>query len=161
MTLLRKILVGAAFVGSVVAYSDAQAFHIPFFSKSAPAKPPAPTTAPKDSAAAASAKAALRTKQFATALRELQAAAEHGDIQSQYLLGLVYANGVGTDVSSELALHWLGSAADKAHAEAAFALSGLLADGTAQERAEAQRWLTRAAGSSALRTAQNNSSRAT
>lgn len=43
------------------------------------------------SVTAAAAKVSLRTKQFSAALRELQAGAEHGDVQSEYLLGLVYA----------------------------------------------------------------------
>lgn len=161
MTVLRWVLLAASFVGSVGAFSDARAWHIPFLSKTPAATQPAETTraskgkAPpvqglssatrQDTAAATAARTALRTKQFDAALRDLQGAAEHGDTQSQYLLGLVYANGIGTDASPELARRWLGMAADKSYVEAAFALSGLLAEGTAQDRAEAQRWLARAA----------------
>jgi uncharacterized protein len=124
MKALHAIAVLVAWASPTVAFSDA---------------PPA------DSPAAAQAKAALRTKQFEAAISELQAAAEHGDTQSQYLLGLVYANGVGTPISQEKARRWLGTAGDKSHAEAAFALSGLLVSGSAEDRAEAQRWLARAA----------------
>ncbi len=159
MTTLRRILLVGCFLGSVCAFSDAQAFHLPFVSKT-PTEP-APTSRPekgkaaavqglssatrKDTVASTAARVALRTKQFEAALRDLQGAAEHGDTQSQYLLGLVYANGIGTDASPELARRWLGMAADKSYVEAAFALSGLLIQGTAEDRAEAQRWLTRAA----------------
>ena len=66
-----------------------------------------------DSSLAADAKVLLRTKQFAAALHELQAAAERGDVESEYLLGLVYANGLGTPVSETDARHWLTAAADK------------------------------------------------
>ena len=44
---------------------------------------------------AESARAALRTKQFEEALRTLRSAAAGGDSQSQYLLGLAYASGIG------------------------------------------------------------------
>jgi TPR repeat protein len=76
------------------------------------------------SVAAAAAKVALRTKQFSAALRELQAGAEHGDVQSEYLLGLGYANGLGTDVSGSDARRWLRAAAEKSIADAAYAVAG-------------------------------------
>ncbi|HEV7447214.1 MAG TPA: ankyrin repeat domain-containing protein, partial [Steroidobacteraceae bacterium] len=102
-----------------------------------------------ESAPAAEAKASLRTKQFGAALQELRTAAEHGDVQSQYLLGLVYASGVGPGVAPELSLtearRWLESAADKSNPDAALALSGLLATGSEQDRAAAKLWLARAA----------------
>ncbi|MDB6100201.1 MAG: ankyrin repeat protein 50 isoform, partial [Gammaproteobacteria bacterium] len=103
-----------------------------------------------DSAPAAEAKASLRTKQFGAALQGLRTAAEHGDVQSQYLLGLVYASGVGPGVAPESSLtearRWLEAAADKSNPDAALALSGLLAAGSEQDRAAAQQWLARAAG---------------
>jgi hypothetical protein len=99
-----------------------------------------------DSAPASAAKTSLRTKQFAAALRELQAAAERGDEQSQYLLGLVHANGLGTPVSDENARRWLTAAAEKSNPDAAYALAGLLVDsGSPQDRAAAERWVARAA----------------
>src|SRR6185437_12763563 len=97
------------------------------------------------SATAAAAKVALRTKQFSAALRELQAGAEHGDAQSEYLLGLVYANGLGTDVSGANAKRWLRAAAEKSNADAAYALAGLLAQGSREDRDSARHWLERAA----------------
>jgi len=109
----------------------------PRLSKPGPVKRHAP-----DSALAAEAKASLRTKQFGAALQELRTAAEHGDVQSQYLLGLVYASGVGPELSLPEARRWLEAAAEKSNPEAALALSGLLAE---QDRAAAQLWLARAA----------------
>lgn len=99
----------------------------------------------RDSAPTAAAKVSLRTKQFASALRELQAAAELGDVRSQYLLGLMYANGLGTAVSKQDARRWLGVAADKSDPDAAYALAGLLAAGSREDRVAARRWLERAA----------------
>jgi ankyrin repeat protein len=98
-----------------------------------------------DSAPSAEAKASLRTKQFAAAVQELRTAAEHGDVESEYLLGLVYASGVAPEVSLTEARRWLEAAAGKSNPEAALALSGLLADGSEQDRAAAEEWLARAA----------------
>ena len=85
---------------------------------------PAGERAP-DRRPAADAKVLLRTKQFSAALHELQVAAERGDVESEYLLGLVYANGLGTAVSELDARHWLTAAADKSYSDAARALAGL------------------------------------
>jgi ankyrin repeat protein len=99
-----------------------------------------------DSAPSAEAKASLRTKQFAAAMQELRTAAERGDVESEYLLGLVYASGVAPEVSLTEARRWLEAAANKSNPEAAFALAGLLADGSEQDRAAAAEWVARAAG---------------
>ena len=98
-----------------------------------------------DSGPSAQAKTSLRTKQFGAAMQELRGAAERGDVESQYLLGLVYASGVAPEVSVTEARHWLEAAANKSHPEAALALSGLLTDGSAEDRAAAEQWLQRAA----------------
>ena len=98
-----------------------------------------------DSAPAARAKASLRTKQFGDAMRELRTAAERGDVESEYLLGLVYASGVAPEMSLPQARRWLEAAAGKSNPDAALALAALLADGSEQDRAAAQQWLARAA----------------
>lgn len=98
-----------------------------------------------ESAPAAAAKSSLRTKEFATALRELQSGAARGDVQSEYLLGLVYANGLGIDASEADARRWLTAAAEKSNADAAYALAGLLAQGSREDRESARLWLERAA----------------
>ena len=93
---------------------------------------------------AESARAALRTKQFEEALRTLRSAAAGGDSQSQYLLGLAYASGIGTPVNTADARRWLTAAAEHGNCDAAYALAGLLAT-SAADRASAQDWLERAA----------------
>jgi ankyrin repeat protein len=140
MTCSRAVLLVCAGIAAAAICADAQALH--FFKR---AKPPVADPLTLDSPSAAQAKAALRTKQFDAALHELQTGADHGEVQSEYLLGLVHANGIGVPVSLELAKRWLAAAAAKSHAEAAFALSGLLAEGSEQERSEAVEWLSRAA----------------
>ena len=59
----------------------------------------AEVTLPVDSATSAHAKVLLRTKQFAVAFQELETSAARGDVPSEYLLGEIYANGLGTPVS--------------------------------------------------------------
>ena len=90
----------------------------------APVTEEAKGSVPAGSVSAQQAKVLLRTKQFAAALQELQSAAARGDVQSEYLLGLVYANGLGTAVSESAARHWL-TAAQAAYPDAAQALAGL------------------------------------
>src|SRR5690348_1478699 len=102
-------------------------------------------TSRESSVTAAAAKVSLRTKQFSAALRLLRTGAEHGDVQSEYLLGLIYANGLGTDVSDADARRWLRAAAEKSNVDAAYALAGLLAQGSREDRESARRWLERAA----------------
>ena len=125
---------------SVVAVTDTLKSWVPGLHGNAPTG---------ESAAAAQAKVLLRTKQFDAALRELRLAAEHGDVQSQYLLGLVYANGLGTAVSLDEARHWLSAAAEKGYTEASSALAGLViqptrsADGDAELARELLIWAIR------------------
>ncbi len=80
---------------------------------------------PVDSASTTHAKALLRTKQFVVAFQELETAAARGDVPSQYLLGEVYANGLGTPVSESDARRWLTAAAHASYPDAAKALAGL------------------------------------
>ena len=85
----------------------------------------AQVTVPVDSATTTHAKALLRTKQFVVAFQELETAAARGDVPSQYLLGEVYANGLGTPVSESDARRWLTAAAQASYPDAAKALAGL------------------------------------
>ena len=50
-------------------------------------------------------------------------AAESGDADSQYGMGLLYGNGFGVDMNDELALKYSGYAAENGHAEAQFNLA--------------------------------------
>ncbi len=91
------------------------------------------------------ARLALRVKQFSVANATLATLANSGNPQAQYLLGLAKANGLDGSVDLPGAIRLLRAAAEQGIAEAAFAASGLLADGTAAERhTEAQSWLDRA-----------------
>ena len=74
-------------------------------------------------------------------MQELRRAAEKGDVESEYLLGLVYASGVAPEVSTIEARRWLEAAATRSHPEAALALAGLLADGSEQDRTAAEAWV--------------------
>ncbi len=94
-----------------------------------------------DSQDAVAAKSAIRNKQFGAAMRTLQSAADRGDTQAAYLLGLMYATGRGTDTSVERARIWLGRAA-VSDRDAALALSGILA---ATDAVSARKWLERSA----------------
>ena len=97
------------------------------------------------------ARAALRTLQFNKAIELLQSAAHGGNPNAQYLLGLIYLNGVGGAADPARAQALLESAAERGHAAAAFVLAGELAraansrpDG-ARKAQEAQQWLERSA----------------
>ena len=114
---------------SVVAVTDTLKSWVPGLHGNAPTG---------ESAAAAQAKVLLRTKQFDAALRELRLAAEHGDVQSQYLLGLVYANGLGTAVSLDEARHWLSAAAEKGSPRSCFAAQASQAASCARKRSQCQ-----------------------
>ncbi|MBV8741436.1 MAG: ankyrin repeat domain-containing protein, partial [Sinobacteraceae bacterium] len=107
--------------------------------------PPQRAQHPHDSEAAVVAKAAVRNKQFSVASEALEAAAGRGDVQSQYLLGLMYAAGLDAPPAAAVARRWLEAAADKGHPAAAYALAGLLASGPSADRTEARRWLEQAA----------------
>jgi len=85
----------------------------------------AQVTVPVDSATTVHAKMLLRTKQFAVAFQELETAAARGDVPSEYLLGEVYANGLGTPVSESDARRWLTAANQASYPDAAKALAGL------------------------------------
>lgn len=92
------------------------------------------------------ARAALRTHQAARAAALLQASADGGDPEAQYLLGLLYQNGVGVAVDASAAQHWLRAAAQQDHAAAAYVLAALLQpQPQAGATTEAAMWLQRSA----------------
>ena len=68
---------------------------------------------------------------FATALRELRAAAEFFNAEAQFQLGYMYQTGSGVPVDDELALTWYRKAAELGHAGAQVSLGGIYADGFA------------------------------
>jgi ankyrin repeat protein len=91
------------------------------------------------------ARAALRTLQFDKAIQLLGAADKSGNPDAQYLLGLMYLNGVGTVSDSERAKSLLRSAAEHGQAAAAYVLAGELAHDPGVPADSAHEWLARSA----------------
>jgi TPR repeat protein len=76
----------------------------------------------------------------------LRTAAEKGDAEAQYLLGLQYREGDGLDRSQAEAEKWFRRAAETGHVEAQAALGRLQATSdTPEAREDAAKWLLRAA----------------
>jgi uncharacterized protein len=76
----------------------------------------------------------------------MKTAAEKGDAEAQYLLGLQYQAGDGIEKSPGEAAKWLRQAAEQGHVGAQGALGALQAkNGNADEAAEAAKWLQAAA----------------
>ncbi len=76
----------------------------------------------------------------------LKTAAEKGDAEAQYLLGLQYQAGDGIEKSPVEAAKWLRQAATQGHVGAQGALGAMqAASGNADEAAEAAKWLQAAA----------------
>ena len=105
----------------------------------APAKP----VKPKDPLEPA--RAALRTLQFNKAIELLGAAGTGGNADAQYLLGLMYLNGVGVASDTARARALLQSAAEHGQAAAAYVLAAELAHTPDAPADSAQRWLERSA----------------
>jgi len=89
----------------------------------------------------------LEAKDAAEAVRNLQLAADQGDVLAQNILGTMYAAGVGIPKDAAEAVRYFQLAADQGHASAQHSL-GLMYDageGVAQDDPEAVRWLQLAA----------------
>ena len=98
------------------------------------------------------ARAALRTLQFDKAIALLSAAGKAGNVDAEYLLGLVYLNGVGTVADPVRGRSLLQDAAAHGHGAAAYVLAGEFAHedpATAAGGASAvsRQWLERSANS--------------
>lgn len=91
------------------------------------------------------ARAALRTLQFNKAIDLLRVAGNAGNPDAQYLLGLIYLNGVGTISDPERGKTLLQSAAEHGQGAAAYVLAGELAHGPEAAPDSAHRWLERSA----------------
>ncbi len=91
----------------------------------------------------ASKNSAKDKRAFAEALKS----AHIGVPQSQYDVGLMYANGIGVEQSFQKAIHWVAVAADRGLAAAQYLLATRYASGVAVEKDEyrALTWLVRAA----------------
>lgn len=80
----------------------------------------------------------------ATSLYE---AAEKGDAEAQFNIGMMYSTGVGIEKDDALAFRWIHRAAEQGHDEAEFILAVMFNEGvgTAKDESEALRWYRRAA----------------
>lgn len=66
---------------------------------------------------------------YATSLAECQPLADAGNVEAQFCVGRLYANGFGVAMNDELALKWYGLAAAGGHAEAQYNLGVMHANG--------------------------------
>src|SRR2546429_441342 len=91
------------------------------------------------------AKSAIRLKNFSSASTELQRLAASGNAEAQYLLAVLYLNGLnGARDAPAQARTWLEKSAAQGNAHAAFSLANLLASSEPPDTEGAQRWLKRA-----------------
>ena len=70
---------------------------------------------------------AFRNEDYQTAFREWKTAAEGGQAEAQFDLGLLYAEGLGTRRDLAEAAEWYRKAADQGNAQAEFALGQMWA----------------------------------
>jgi hypothetical protein len=86
---------------------------------------------------------AFRNKEYQKAFRELKAAAEAGQAEAQFDLGVLYAQGRGVQRDLTEATRWYRKAAEQGNAEAEFALGQMysLGWGVPRDEADALRWL--------------------
>ena len=84
---------------------------------------------------------------FERAMAVWAPAAESGDAESQYGMGLLYANGYGVPLDDTLALKWYGLAAAQGHGEAQCALGVMHANGwgVPMDEVESMKWYQLAA----------------
>jgi TPR repeat protein len=96
----------------------------------------------------------LKTGDYSVAVPRLRVLAFLGDTHAQYVLGSMYANGVGVGKNDEVAIRWFRRAAVGTRGEsdpaaaAEFAVAKNYAEGTEgvkPDQAESLKWLRRAA----------------
>jgi TPR repeat protein len=101
-----------------------------------------------------SAARALKVGDYSVAVPKLKALASLGDSRAQYVLGSMYATGVGVEKNDEEAIRLFRKAAVGTHGEADPAASAELAvaknyadgtEGVKPDPAESRKWLKRAA----------------
>src|SRR5258708_31847076 len=91
------------------------------------------------------ARAALRTLQFDKAIALLNGAGNAGNANAQYLLALMYLNGVGVPADSARGRTLLQTAAEHGQGEAAYVLAGELVHDSEAPRDAWRHWLDRSA----------------
>lgn len=84
---------------------------------------------------------------WAEMARWRQKLADQGDVRAKYLLGDMYAKGIGVPQDKTKALYWFRSAADQEYDSAQFMLGDMYAagDGVPQDKALAAEWFRKAA----------------
>ncbi len=84
---------------------------------------------------------------YATALKEWRPLAEQGDARAQFLLGKMYANGLGVPQDDKEAVIWGILAAEKGHSGAQSFVGAMYANGrgVTQDEKEAAKWYRMAA----------------
>lgn len=84
---------------------------------------------------------------WAEMARWRQKLADQGDVRAKYLLGDMYAEGIGVPQDKAKALYWFRKAAEQGHAEAQYNLGIMLytGDGIPQDKKEGVQWLRKAA----------------
>ncbi len=92
-----------------------------------------------------------------TALIKFQSAAQQGNRNARYLLGLMYSGGIGVETNYKEALRWYRLAAEQGHSSAQSNLGFIYykGQGVAQDYKEALRWY-RLAAKQGHSDAQNN-----
>src|SRR2546421_12168406 len=90
------------------------------------------------------AKSAIRLKNFSSASTELRRLAASGNAEAQYLLAVLYLNGLIAARDATQARTWLEKSAAQGSAQAAFSLANLLGSSDPPDTEGAQRWLKRA-----------------
>src|SRR5450631_1923319 len=129
MIMVHRVRVQAAAICCAISLSAA----------GAPSKP----TAHKDPLEPA--RAALRMLQFDKAVTLLSAAGNTGNADAQYLLGLIYLNGVGVVADSARGRALLQTAAEHGQGAAAYVLAGEFAREPGSTPEAARQWLERSA----------------
>jgi uncharacterized protein len=72
---------------------------------------------------------AFRKKDYPAAYREWRAAADQGQAEAQYNLGILYLKGLGVARDPDEAFRWFRLAADQGQADAQFQVGLMLEDG--------------------------------
>jgi len=92
-------------------------------------------------------RAAYDAGDYEKALATWAPAAESGDAESQFGMGLLYSEGIVVPMDDALALKWFGLAADQGHGEAQYKLGVMHANGwgVPMSEVEAMKWYALAA----------------
>jgi len=92
-------------------------------------------------------KAAVQAQDHEAALAQCRAPADEGQADAQYVMGVLYDNGLGVDKDAEAASAWFVKAADQDQVQAMFMLGvmNMRGEGGQKDAAAAAKWWRRAA----------------